>query len=763
MTQYRPYYRVKANGSYVRVESEYTVGESMDGTSIRTAKIDLASNPGLSTGEPIELYRVNRDTMTYHALFKGFINSIEGVSFPNTNSLSCVGELAKLRKTRNSDFEITGLTDGGLVKNILTYCGVSYDPGDIGDAGYVLGSAKALHWQKGQSGIDLLREVDKIFGSLTMETGLGRIMRVFYDLVPDIDNAVLTFDRGNSVIYYGTERKRGDLDAIQNVWDVRGVSYDCGPDDGSCNCVPYAHATAPHAKLGAGVYNQYQSVQSDMIQDGELAKAIATREMRWHNREPDIVYIDTVNDTRINLTQVVKVKNNAVGIHLADFAPYVITAIDRSWDLMRLTCLGGGPGATDELEGGIDMTCNKTEDLTPAGPSFDLPQFSGGTTFPEPPDLVACSDTPEVCQVCDLPAPLEDCTSSITLAGGFGPVDGDIADWEMSGTLRLLDNNDGIKVGVATDAGNYTLTLAGDGWTGWSGSPMLYRLSTPGTGDGQFAQAPGSLPLDFDIRWLVRWEAANSRLFCNFETDTECVFDYCFYIEHDYSGGVTLFTVISGPLHTEETMAYNCGELLGPGPLLPTWTAEYGDWSFVDGTDGSVTFNGKQDAFCGTCGTCSGPVGSSSGQAYAGGDFPVVAPVRLHWSGHYDQVNGNANNNTPYNVITFADSANHSNWYVSMECQALSSPPFVGGDTLIFAAYGGTGFDEQPFPGNSFDFDIDVQPALDQATLKINGSLYSTITGLGSWPGAGVVPVVAGDGQHCPSELAITLIDITSG
>ena len=121
--------------------------------------------------------------------------------------------------------------------------------------------------------------------------------------------------RGQSgVSFYGNERDRGDLDQIYNYWIVRGLQYggDEGTDEEGCSFAFVAVANTDHAKLGPGVDVGPQEFQSDLIQSEALAKAIAQRLMRWHNREPDVLRIQCGNDARVGPGQLVTVKDPSV-------------------------------------------------------------------------------------------------------------------------------------------------------------------------------------------------------------------------------------------------------------------------------------------------------------------------------------------------------------------------------------------------------------------------------------------------------------------
>lgn len=403
------FYRAIIDGDIVDITPSLSVDEALEDDVIRTASIEVTDTPSVKTNDIVTLTQVNLDTSTYVDFFKGQVNSIEAVGFPNRVTFLAAGVMAKLRRVRTSDFNLTGMTDGEVVENILTFCGISFVSSRIADAGYVFGQKEPVYWKKNQSGLDLLREVDRVFGSATIEVLDGQVIRFFYDRVPSSSDIVKTYTRATSTFFYSTERRRGDLDAIQNSWEVTGVSYKCGTDD-ECTCTPYANARATHAKLGSGKYTSTQTFSSEIIQSVDLIEDIANRQLRWFNREPDYIFIETENDPFLAVGMTIGITDLTYGISAGSPRPYLIVNINRSGDFMRITGLGGIAGATGTMDSGIEQVCNEDIGSFPDSPGFGgfpTPEFPSFPTFDMPSFEEPCTIQPELCALPQPPEPPE--------------------------------------------------------------------------------------------------------------------------------------------------------------------------------------------------------------------------------------------------------------------------------------------------------------------------------------------------------------------
>jgi hypothetical protein len=396
--------KAKIDGSTVESANPVRIQQQLEGSVTTVAELSLAGlTPTLDTNLPVTIYHINKalprsdGTWDSRQLFAGTINRIEGVGSPHGVSVSCTGQLAKLRRTRATDYAMAGKTDIQVVKDILTFCGITYTPADIQGYGYTIGTAP-LHgalatdvrpyWRAGQSGAEMLQELDRVFGCATIELGNGRIQRFHYTLAPyryDDPSYAKTFVRGQAgVTFYANERQRGDLDQIQNYWSVTGVSImaaEGDPDEG-CTFAYSATANADHAKLGAGVDVGPNSFSSDLIDSEALAKTIAIRLMQEHNREPDNVRIVCGNDAKVWPGALILVKDSSYGIDLASSKRYIVSGIAREGDTMTLDCIGGATGATGSVHSFLTKTCNDNTSNVGTDPSPLPDPGLGGPDFP---------------------------------------------------------------------------------------------------------------------------------------------------------------------------------------------------------------------------------------------------------------------------------------------------------------------------------------------------------------------------------------------
>lgn len=327
----------------------------------------------LSSNMTLQIDQLNRmlvddDGVQTRRMFTGIINHIEGTSYPNEATVTCTGRLARLRLTRTADLDLTGMTDGEAVMEILDRCGISYDPDDIFDYGYQLGQIEKVVWQKGTPASQMIQELDRVFSMATIEIGTGRVVRIPYSRVPyDYSNSAIAaeFRRGDAnTEFYENNRGRGDIEAIQNYWRVNGLSYQGAEntDAEGCNYTYFAVGQDAHAKLGAGVFIGPNEFSSDIIQSEALAKQIARRMMRWYNREPDTIRIVTLNNIFINVGDVVAVFDPAWGIDLTGTKRYLVLNISRDGDDMTIDGIGGSAGAAGEIHGGIEVCCGTQQD-----------------------------------------------------------------------------------------------------------------------------------------------------------------------------------------------------------------------------------------------------------------------------------------------------------------------------------------------------------------------------------------------------------------
>lgn len=382
----RTWHRLRINGAEVALAEPPLQNEGLEGQLTTVVDLPLAGQPALASGMPVDLYQVDLAANTMVAQFAGFLNHRAADHFPGRVALTCTGPLARLRRAPQVDIDLSGKTDGQAAQYVLAFCGISVTPSDIQDAGYVLGAQTPVLWRQDQPGAQMAAELDRVFGMATIEVGAGRVVRFAYDKVSSVGDAAATYISGQNATLWRLTRDLGDLDAIHNVWQIRGASWQ---DADNCSLTVWARAVADHPKLGPGVYTPAQSFASELIQDEALARAVASRLMRWTNREPDELIIETANDPQIGPGRVVAVKDTAYGIDLGSATAYRVLTVDRLGGQMTLHCVGGAAGAVGTLTSGVDRVCNDTHfAISLPGsfsvPAFRLPPFPAIEPFPGP-------------------------------------------------------------------------------------------------------------------------------------------------------------------------------------------------------------------------------------------------------------------------------------------------------------------------------------------------------------------------------------------
>lgn len=398
----------------VTTESPLRMQEQLEDSVTYVAEFEVIEQLAapLSSNTPVQIDQVNRlvnDGSGYltRRLFTGTINHIEGTSYPNSAAVTCTGKLGRLRLTRTTDMNLTGMTDGAAVKAILSYCAIPYVAADIFDYGYVLGAVKPVKWQKGTSAAEMVQELDRVFAMATIEIGSGRVVRIPYSRVPnDYASAAIAaqFRRGDGTTeFYDNSRSRGDIEAIQNYWRVSGLSY-TGPEHSpteGCNYTFFATGQDVHPKLGAGVFIGPNEFSSDIIQSEVLAKQIARRMMRWYNREPDTIRITTFNNPLINVGDVVTVLDPAWGIDLTGTKRYLVLSISREGDDMTIDGVGGTAGEQGTIHGGIEVCCGTQQEDGTCVDDGTNPDDGGGPSPSAPPDSMTGHCDPLTDTTCD--------------------------------------------------------------------------------------------------------------------------------------------------------------------------------------------------------------------------------------------------------------------------------------------------------------------------------------------------------------------------
>lgn len=365
--QRSPFYRFKLSDIDRDLAADYVQNEQLDGGITRVLEVELFDEVTLATNLQVELHQDERLFDTSNFQFRGHTNQISGTAYPNRVALTCVGPLARLRQCPSYNHNLTGMTDGQAVRHILNACNIDYDTSDIGTAGYVLGAIRPIYWQRDTPGAAMIAELDRVFGMATTEIEDGRVVRRTYDRAPDEADITQTYTINVDNEFWSTQRDRGDLDAITNLWEVTGLSWSTAKEDGGDGLTRtiWARGSADNPAFSSGDRNRAGSFQSEIIQSTALAVTIAKRMMRWYNRQPDEITIGVQNDVSVYPGRVIGVSDDAYGITLtagADETPYLVLTCDRRGDEMTLHCVGGAAGSEGTITGGVEVTDNTTSD-----------------------------------------------------------------------------------------------------------------------------------------------------------------------------------------------------------------------------------------------------------------------------------------------------------------------------------------------------------------------------------------------------------------
>lgn len=381
------YQRIKVDGTRLLSETAFRVREQLEDQTTSVAEFTIADKTGqgkYARGKEVKVEHIRlQDSQggkhDMRRIFTGIVDKVDGTSYPNEVAVTATGQLARLRLTFDDDDNLSGMSDRDAARHILSQCGIAYSSGDVEGSSYNLGQRQDVVWTAGQSGAEMLSELDRVFGYATIENGDGRVARIKYSRVPKDyhDNNIAerrTFRRGDErVTFYDNQRTRGDIASVVNHWVVNGLEYtvdenkdadaDGLTDDGKQGCSRriWAEASSPNHKLLGNGTEITSEFSSDLIQSPGLAKQIAKRLMRWYNRETDTIRIECGEDSRITVGTLIAVKDDAFGVDLDRTTPYVVTDIQREGDFMTIDAIGGDPGDEGSIHGGIEECCGSWE------------------------------------------------------------------------------------------------------------------------------------------------------------------------------------------------------------------------------------------------------------------------------------------------------------------------------------------------------------------------------------------------------------------
>lgn len=372
------YTEVLIDGVVYRTTGEPAVTESLDALST-VAEFELIDRPDpVPPAEtPVEIRRVNVTAETYIPLFGGYLTSRDVQSEPHRLVLRAVDELDKFNVVRTTnDLNLTGMTDGEAWETIAGVCDVDFDTADIADTGYVLGERADVFWKVDQTAAQIIVELDRVFGCKTMTVLNNRVCRIVYTRTPVTDDIQRTFEKAESNDFWANGITVGNQADIQSIWVVQGVTTPCG-DDGECSCQVWARSTADVPIRGKKFQRvPTQPFQSDLIQDENLAREIARRQMRWYNRVPTVVSAEVMTDPNIHPGTVIGLVDPTYGIDIATTRAFTVLTADKRGSVMTLTAVGGSPGSTGTTTSGVDKTCNSTSTDIDWDGDWELPDFS---------------------------------------------------------------------------------------------------------------------------------------------------------------------------------------------------------------------------------------------------------------------------------------------------------------------------------------------------------------------------------------------------
>lgn len=579
----RTFLQVSVNDVVVRTTSDISISESLEST-CRTAEFVMASQPEPhpAQGDTVLIEFVDGDADLVYALFGGTINTLETESEPWSHSILCCDQLEKLRATNKSgDMDLSGMTDGEAWKAIADYCGVTYDDGDISDAGYVLGSQEPLAWHDDAStaGSAVIQELDSVFGMVTMTIEDNRVIRIPVDWTPTDDIGLYrSYTKGSDADWDAHHRSRGNRDSIQNVWSVTGAAVESS--DGACTATPWAFAVSGNAQIGRRTRTATQTFSSDFIQDESLAVAIIERLMKRTNRSPDKSSITTATDANLHPGHKVKLVDHTYGLNTGSTHRCIVSSVSRSGLSMSAELECGSAGSTGTITHGVDKVCgddhldtNLDDGYVPLDPLYppldegeglDLgylwdtpgPGFTVGGELEEG----ECNE-PSTPLACDTIA----WSSGHSIDSGF--------DWELNGHLTLNVDTESLAIGVNTDDGYYRFRIAGGEFYDPLVGVFKYELLGPTTNH----RLPGYSRVGDLIVWKLEWNDILKRLIFYAEVaDDICYLDFIIEPSATMGSAVTWETVTGSPTRASEFIDENCSpgsagadEL---GPLGRSWS-----------------------------------------------------------------------------------------------------------------------------------------------------------------------------------------------
>ncbi len=415
--------RVKVNDTEIKTTADVRHSQSYD-TMASVAEFTIAEQPNTvpAQGDAVEIDLIDVGAGRAYPIFGGSIDEVYIESQPWMMTFRCVDQLEKLRRTRSTgDFNLTGMTDGEAVREILDLCDIDFDEDDIVDCGYELGSMRPVKWLKdgSTSGGDVLAELDRVMGCATMTIGHNRVIRVKLDRVPtSATGKVRTYTKGKSIDFRNDARTLSGRDQIQSFWRIDGVTKELA---NGCTQTPWAEAKDGNPEIGRRTRTSTQSDGSDFIQDESLARIYVRRMMRIYNRYGDNQVADMQNVPAIRPGSKIAIFDGAYGMPGAPVYGLVLT-VERTGVSMTVSLEMGPPGDEGTVTSGVDRVCgdahgddNIDDGFTDIDPTFPPDDFGIGDGWDFDLDPLFPGDfdpAPEPFIGCTVDASLQDCTDS---------------------------------------------------------------------------------------------------------------------------------------------------------------------------------------------------------------------------------------------------------------------------------------------------------------------------------------------------------------
>ncbi len=599
MTAANIHIRVTIGSTVVRtVNDSVSVTEAI-GDLTRVCEFELADRPypEPDDGDTILVEWLDIDNELVYAMFGGTVDPRDVESEDWTYRVRAVDQLELLRRVRTtSDLDLTTLTVTEAVKAILDFCTVTYDDADISDVPYVLGEHEPVFWHGDgtTSGAAMIDEINRVFRTHLFTVGNNRVVYLPYDYLPDDATGLYrTYEKGVDIDFQAHHRTKGGRDRLRTSWVVRGVTEDTSA---SCSSTVWARSVQGTPTLGRGVRVGSEEFQSDFIQDEALAEAIVRSLMSQTSKLPDEGTATLENDVNVHPTSKIAIVDPTYGI---DAAPryFLVRGVNRSGLTMQLDLVAGPPGDEGTVTTGVDKVCTDVHTDTDWPGDFDWPDFD----FP-PIDLGDVLDftipdwddpgfTPIGGELNVLPT-LTGCTTD-TYADAFSV---EAAVWRLSGTVTISPNTERLKIGVTTDDGDYTLTIAGSGYyEGIPAEPALYEMTTP----TQLRTAVGAVPIGVPIDWVLLWDHAAKTLYCQLSGVGITIDDYAIYPAATMATATTFSAVTGSPTRTSELIAHGCDPIGegGGGGGFSCAVPLNGDW-VIDAQAGISPITGDGSASC---------------------------------------------------------------------------------------------------------------------------------------------------------------------